>query len=502
MVRACRWSRPCFAIAAFVCLVPAASTAHAQRVAWTTTLGASLRNPMAWHPLASDAVGNVFVVFNVLSGTTSQIVTVKLTPNGAEAWRATFSSVNNAYANTIATDDAGNVIVAASAVPAASPNPGGPGDYLTIKYDAGGHELWRRSANVSPPLNAVPFAIAVDNANNVYVTGGSNYVPGFNNLGDFFTLKYAPDGAELWRAVTDGGSNLADIAHAIALDGAGNVYIAGASYYPVGVGGAWPAGMIVKYGVGGTFQWRGGFDGGGGGYGDGVAVAPDGVGNVYLVTTSTTGDLTLAPVPLIQLGKFDSQGNLLWSVDATERDPPLFGGAGRARSLAVDRNGNAYVTGEYWQWLFINTRYTFLTLKYGPTGVEQWRTIDSANLVQAANYAQGLVVNGNDDVIVTSPRSSTTNGPGTTMKLGVAGQAYWHVDQPSVAPVAIVRGLANSVYVAGTSPAGLVVQKLVDDTAPDPAATIPATSRRALLLLALIVIVAAAHFGARRGVGR
>ena len=480
-------------LVALVFVALAASASDAQRVAWTTSVNASPSLAAALHPLTTDASGNVFVLGQSFDGTTVGIVTVKLAPNGDEAWRATLKSSTAASACAIKTDPAGNVYVAASVVHVDGPGMVGA-NFLTVKYDAGGHELWQQSANVNPFGNAVPYEIAADAHGNIYVTGTSaNSVSG----GDFFTLKYAPDGTELWRAVTDGGAHLGDQAHAIALDAAGNVYIAGRWYYTADSEGTESAGQLIKYDSAGMLQWRSGIDGGGE-LGDGVDVATDAAGNVFMAATSTTSS-SLFPVPILQLGKFDTDGNRLWSVNATGPSSGSDGEGSRAHALAVDGQGNAYVTGEYWQPLFINTRTTFLTLKYSPSGAEQWRAIDIANLSPYGNtgdFAVGLVINANDDVIVTGQR--TYLGPGTTMKHGVGGQENWSVEQPAFTPTAIARGPANSVYVAGTTATGLVVQKIVDDAAPGTAATIPATSRGALLLLALAVMVIAVRRETRR----
>ena len=79
------------------------------------------------------------------------------------------------------------------------------------------------------------------------------------------------------------------------------------------------------------------------------------------------------------------------------------------------------------------------------------------------------------------------------MKVGVGGQENWSVEQPAFTPTAIARGPANSVYVAGTTATGIVVQMIIDDPAPASTAAVPATGSGALLLLALALVVLAAR---------
>ena len=91
----------------------------------------------------------------------------------------------------------------------------------------------------------VAYAIAVDSAGNAYVAGGTSssdfpvtagafqttYAGPPDNpdapdpAGDAFVSKFSPLGAVVWSTYL--GGSLSDVAYAIALDGSGNVYIAG-----------------------------------------------------------------------------------------------------------------------------------------------------------------------------------------------------------------------------------------------------------------------------------
>jgi hypothetical protein len=69
-------------------------------------------------------------------------------------------------------------------------------------------------------------AIVVDGSGNVYVTGWS---AGSGTDDDYATIKYGPDGNELWVRRYDGPTNSGDGASAISVDGSGNVYVTGRS---------------------------------------------------------------------------------------------------------------------------------------------------------------------------------------------------------------------------------------------------------------------------------
>ena len=73
-------------------------------------------------------------------------------------------------------------------------------DYLTIKYDGSGNQLWAaryHGGNYQDGANA----LALDGAGNVYVTGGSH---AFETGYDYATVKYDAIGTRSGRLVTTG----------------------------------------------------------------------------------------------------------------------------------------------------------------------------------------------------------------------------------------------------------------------------------------------------------
>ncbi len=97
---------------------------------------------------------------------------------------------------------------------------------LTAAFSSNGEGLWTNLCPSDP--NAVGtnagMAVAVDSANNAYTTGFS---PGTNSLNNIVTIKYAPNGNQIWseRYNSPGNGNAAG--NAIAVDSNGNVYVAG-----------------------------------------------------------------------------------------------------------------------------------------------------------------------------------------------------------------------------------------------------------------------------------
>ncbi len=193
-------------------------------------------------------------------------------------------------------------------------------------------------------------AIAVDTDGNVYVTGQSRR-SAYSNDCDFATLKYDANGNELWVARYSTSSH--DYARDIAIDAAGNVYITGMAY---GSGNGADF-TTIKYDTDGNQLWVAYYGGVGNDGANGIAV--DGDGNVYVTGAAALGTNDCATV------KYDSSGNELWvrTFDGTAHIDD--GGT----DIAVDENGNVYVTGTCMDTL---TYYNFLTICYNPMGMLQW----------------------------------------------------------------------------------------------------------------------------------
>ena len=72
-----------------------------------------------------------------------------------------------------------------------------------------------------------PVGFAVDTTGNAYVTG---YSVGFYTSDDYATVKYDANGKQLWAVRYNGSGNGIDRPYALVVDTAGNVYVTGESY--------------------------------------------------------------------------------------------------------------------------------------------------------------------------------------------------------------------------------------------------------------------------------
>jgi len=102
-------------------------------------------------------------------------------------------------------------------------------DYATIKYDSNGNELWVSRYNGSGYNIDDARTLVVDDAGNVYVTGGSRSDRGNGVREDYATVKYDNNGNQLWVIRYGGPGDGDNTANAIAVDGEGNVYVTGRS---------------------------------------------------------------------------------------------------------------------------------------------------------------------------------------------------------------------------------------------------------------------------------
>jgi len=99
---------------------------------------------------------------------------------------------------------------------------------LAIKLNSAGDRLWARKY-IGPSMNSTEaLAVAVDGVGSVYAAG-YDLVSETEGIPDFITIKYDAAGNELWTRRYDGPVHAGDQAVAMALDSAGHVFVIGPS---------------------------------------------------------------------------------------------------------------------------------------------------------------------------------------------------------------------------------------------------------------------------------
>lgn len=167
-----------------------------------------------------DESGNIYV-----SGVSGRaITTIKYDSNGQLIWAVRHEKNRDNRINVadleVASSVSGEYVYLTGSI-------GYYGDYLTIKYDRAGNELWAKKFSSNPePSHDVAQALIVDSWENIYVTGTTK------------TVKYDAFGNEAWVIPQSG--------YELALDGSGNLYL----------GEGFTDFVTVKYSSGGLEQWR------------------------------------------------------------------------------------------------------------------------------------------------------------------------------------------------------------------------------------------------------
>lgn len=244
--------------------------------------------------------------------------------------------------------------------------------FVLVSINIQGQSLdWVKQAGGANPDAAE--SAGADSAGNTYVIGNFNTQAIFGagetnattlnsagavNSQDIFLAKFDPTGNLVWvRGIggtdpSSGGNAGEDRGWGVAVDSAGNSYVTGhlwryttyVDFHGVALTGLSGGGVfIAKYDTNGNAIWADNLEPGinpsSNGGGDGYAVAVDGNGNSYV-----TGVIA-GPTPGIGLPttwKINSGGSVAWEKQA------LGDGAGsQGQGISADSNGNVYVTGRF-----------------------------------------------------------------------------------------------------------------------------------------------------------
>jgi len=387
------------------------------------------------YDIAVDANGNVYVtgyVSGYVSGTEQSIdyATIKYGPDGNQLWMENYNGTGNGYdfATALEVDQSGNIYVTGY-----SPGLGTDNDFVTIKYDTDGNQLWAARYNSLGDGDDKSYDIASDTSGNVYVTGESE--------SDFATIKYDSNGNQMWSASYDGPGNALDRASKITVDDQGNVYVTG---YSTGSGTDIDY-TTIKYDSNGNQLWTARYNGPGNGYDGSQAIKVDSSGNVYVTGRSNIAvddnDYTTI--------KYDTNGNQIWIA--------LYDGPANsmdfAEDIAVDNMGHVYVTGAS---TGSGTGIDYATIKYDPDGNQIWvnRYSWPAN---ESDHAKAIMVDSSGNVYVTGlSTGSGTSSDYATIMYDPDGNQKWvaRYNGPSNGDddaAAIALDNVGNVYVTGGS---------------------------------------------------
>lgn len=379
-------------------------------------------------------------ITNAYGNTASSNATLSVIPARVLSnWGATAGGAGADVANAVTVDLNGNAFVVGYFTGTATFGTNqlvsaGVRDGFLTKYSSTGQLLWVRRVGGTgfDTVNAV----AVDPSGNCYLAGSYEGVATFgltsltntsaSSFPDAFVAKFDANGTNVW-ARSLGVAASADTASAVALDGAGNVFVAGQStlgtFNSVTLTNHGRV-FIAKYDNAGAPQWARKAGGGGAGQFDqATALAADSAGNVYLAgvfssaTANFDGGSSLANRGGSDafVARFNAAGGVQWvqQIGGAQDD--------RANGLAVDSNGNAYVVGEFTGTLELPgtslatavTDQNAFIARFDPTGAVTWArqmggtladsaravTVDASNQVFIAGYFSGAAAFGSETLV-------------------------------------------------------------------------------------------------------
>ncbi len=241
--------------------------------------------------------------------------------------------------------------------------------------------------------------IKVDSSNNIYVTGASNFPIGW--WMSFFLLKYNSSGDLQWNrtwAVTGD-----TIGSGIAFDSLNNIYVVGTSFDPLFVLSI----ILLKYNSEGVLDWYRQYVIGDDSHGGGIAI--DSSDNIYL-----TGYDAIGGNEDILLVKCNSSGFIEWS--------RTWGGAGMDVSyrIALDSSNNIYLAGTT-DYYGVNS--DICLIKYDSFGTKEWhRTRHVGNF----DIGWNIALDSSENIFLTGNVGNWGNLDAVLIKFNSDGQHQWN----------------------------------------------------------------------------
>lgn len=384
----------------------------------------------------------VYVTGSNNVGGTFKFVTVAYDASGHQLWATPFAVSGGDQPNKVAVSPDGKTVYVAGF--SGSPS---DADYVTIAYDAAtGNQKWAHTYNGPANGNDQAKGMAVNQSSgNVYITGASQAAGASY---EFATIAYSPSGTKLWAQRFSDATPDTDSANAIAVNSkTGVVYVSGQSD------------------VNGTFQyateaissagkklWVKHYNGPGTGTDSAQAVAVSPATGDVFVTGVSWGGATGYDYATVG---YSAGGKQLWA----KRYARAGGGTDFATSVAVNAAGSAvYVTGRS---LATNGQYDYVTVAYSATGAKKWLKIYNGPAgVNADDEAVGVAVNQSTGNVYVTGESYNNNHIGydyATIDYSPAGTTLWVSRYAATSAInnrphaLAINPVTGVVYVTGSS---------------------------------------------------
>jgi len=283
----------------------------------------------------------------------------------------------------IATDADGNIIAGGHLEDANEKNDGWVG-----KHTTDGDLTWSGDYVGADDDDDTVAAVAIDGDGNVIIAGTTVATATGE---DIFVRKLDPDGTELWTETFDGAASEDDWAAGVATNADGEILVSGTARVGDGDTDLW----VRKYDAGGTEVWTETYNGtslDAYSLDDGGPVAVDLDGNV-LVMGRMRVDYQTNDWVLIKYGP--DGGAPVWAntvnVEQNNLDP-------YPEAVAADSSGNVVIT---YSWMGPTSgSHRFLVFKYDPDGTELWTTDpETLEFEEYGAYTEGLAIDSQDNIV-------------------------------------------------------------------------------------------------------
>ena len=315
------------------------------------------------------------------------------------------NQIQNSKGLAVATDHNGNCYVTGYTV-----NPETGSDIILIKYNEAGDTLYSKIYTGTGNGEDRAFGIAVDEYDNVYITGQISMTGRGLEL---IVLKYNKYGNLLWTKTYGAtNQNMDDAGLAITLDHYNRPYVTG---FCTSQDGARKI-VTIRFNTYGNTAWVKIEDGPGSMDSQGFGIAVDETDNIYVtgyVTTTTGKDIIII--------KYSQNGIEKWieiQDGAASEDDVAYG-------IAFDANNKLYVTG-YTTVDSSQNNTDVVLMKVTPSGNVNWVKTYSGGSGISSDKAFGIIVDNENRVYITGETSNSSQGKNyLTLKYNTAGIKQW-----------------------------------------------------------------------------
>jgi hypothetical protein len=341
-------------------------------VEWNAPFSSSFHMVDYGREIQTDAFGNVYVGGHTRTDQqgTGRVLIIKYDMHGNLLWENHGDSLRDQMED-MTIDKDGNVFYTGARWHDSSAE----WNYLTVKLDSSGNELWSSEYDGNGMGNGWDYAwgICTDTFHNIFVTGHSQ---GSFNGYDFVTVKYDASGQEQWVARYDSmnagmTSNYESDVYETEAGKSGNLYISGYMFDSLT-----HQLTLIKYDSSGMLIWKRDFD-------TKYKWPTTNINRNYMKLDLEENIYLLGRIQdslqssNLLVVKYDSTGNLLWQREwnSPSNDSDLVsGGFYEDKALQIDKSGNVFISGSISD-RAVQFMEDIVTVKYDSLGNFQWQDI-------------------------------------------------------------------------------------------------------------------------------